>query len=254
MASIVLAKLVKKDIIRSDIFKFSVHAPEIVNTTKPGQFIEIQVSDEVEPFLRRPISVYNVDKENGILEFIFEVRGIGTKILAKKEEGDNIDILGPLGWGSFNYEGYKNIAVLGGGIGIFPLYELCKNAKNDANVHTYLGFRDERAVMLEKEFKQVSSSLTITLDNVDGFAINKLRDDLEAKNIDIIFACGPLGMLKAVQELAKEKNISCQISLEEKMGCGFGVCMGCAVKMVNSSYYKHVCKEGPVFEASEVEI
>ena len=94
---VILARLVKKEAIKSDIFKFSIHVPEIVDITKPGQFIEIQVSDENEPFLRRPISVYNVDREKALLEFIFEVRGKGTKILANKQEGDSLNIIGPLG-------------------------------------------------------------------------------------------------------------------------------------------------------------
>ena len=258
MPEVTLAKLVKKEQLKSDIFKFSINAPEITKITKPGQFVEIKVSDTVDPFLRRPISVYNVDQENGILEFIFRVQGNGTDILSKKEEGDLIDVIGPLGYGTFKYEGYKNIAVLGGGIGVFPLYELAKNAKKGANVNTYLGFRDKDAVVLEEEFKSVSSNLTITTDDgsygINGFAINILKEELEKKNIDCIFACGPLVMLKAVQALAAEKNIDCQISLEEKMGCGFGVCVGCAVKQTGSSYYVHVCKQGPVFNSKDVEI
>ena len=107
---------------------------------------------------------------------------------------------------------------------------------------------------MEEEFRNVSDELVITLDNMGKFAIDVLREDVEKKNIDCIFACGPLVMLKAVKKLAKEKNIPCQISLEEKMGCGFGVCLGCAVKPANGTYYLHVCKEGPVFDASRVEI
>lgn len=256
------AKLVKKEQLKEDIFKFSVKASEIVKEAKPGNFIEIRVSDQTEPFLRRPISIYNLDRDNGILEFIFQVKGKGTEILAKKEEGNLIDIIGPLGYGTFKYEDYTNLAIIGGGIGVFPLYELAKCAKNDGkNITTYLGFRNKDYVVLEDEFKNVSNNLVLTTDDGSyaekGFAINFLEKDIEYGKIDSIYACGPLPMLKAVQKLAIEKDIPCQISLEEKMGCGLGVCLGCAVKTSKSTIeapeYWHVCKAGPVFNAKDVE-
>ena len=259
----VLAKLEKKEKIIKDVYKFSVKANEIVKDSKPGNFIEIRVTDQVEPFLRRPISIYNLDKEKGILEFIFQVKGKGTEILAQKNEGENIDIIGPLGFGTFKLENYTNIAVIGGGIGIFPLYELAKQAKNNLRkVNTYLGFRNKEYVMLEKEFENVTDKLVITTDDGSyknkGFAIDYLKEDMEKEKYDCIYACGPLPMLKAVQKYAIENNIECQLSLEEKMGCGLGVCLGCAVKTARSPKdapeYFHVCKGGPVFNARDVEI
>lgn len=257
------AKLLKKEELISGIFKFSVQADEIVNTAKPGNFIEIKVNDDIEPFLRRPISIYNMDKENGILEFIFQVKGKGTMVLSKRNEGELIDIVGPLGFGTFKYSSYEKLAIIGGGIGVFPLYELakCAYAKNK-NVNAYLGFRNKELVVLENEFKEVSNQLTITTDDGSyaqkGFAIDFLKKDIEDGKIDSIYACGPLPMLRAVRELAIEKNIPCQISLEEKMACGLGVCLGCAVKTASSPKdapeYWHVCKGGPVFQAKEVEI
>lgn len=258
MPKLIQAKLLKKEKLKEDIVKFSMDIGDVAREIKPGQFIEIQVSEETEMFLRRPISVYNVEKEKGILEVIFRTQGKGTLTLAKKEEGEIVDIIGPLGHGTFKYEGYKNIAILGGGIGVFPLYELAKNAKKEATINTYLGFRDSSAVVLEKEFSSVSDSLVVATDDgsygAHGFAINILKEELKSKKIDAIFACGPLVMLRAVKNLAKEEGIACQISLEEKMGCGFGVCLGCAVKPSEGTYYLHVCKQGPVFEADKVEI
>lgn len=263
MPSQVFAKLIKKEKLLDGLYKFSVEAKEIVDIAKPGNFVEIRVNENLDPFLRRPISIYNLDKENRILEFIFQVKGKGTEILSKKAEGDLIDIIGPLGSGTFKFEGKKNIAIIGGGIGIFPLYELAKQAKNSGiNIHTYLGFRNKELVTLEKEFEKVSSKLIITTDDGSykekGFAINFLKDDLNNENFDGIYACGPLPMLKAVKKLAEEKEIPCQISLEEKMGCGLGVCLGCAVKTAASTKenpeYVHVCKAGPVFDSKLVEI
>lgn len=258
----VKAKLIKKEALKKDVFKFSVKAKEIVDISKPGHFIEIRVSDQVEPFLRRPISIYNMDKENGILEFIFQVKGKGTEILSQKQVEDEIDIIGPLGNGQFDYSKYQNLAIIGGGIGVFPLYELAKEAKNDGkNVTTYLGFRNKEFVLLEEEFKNVSDELILATDDgsygKNGFAINYLKEDIEKGKIDSIYACGPLPMLRAVKKLAEETGIPAKVSLEEKMGCGMGVCLGCAVKTASSPKdnpsYVYVCKTGPVFDSNFVD-
>lgn len=258
----ILAQLLKKEEIIKDVYKYSVIADEIVNIAKPGQFIEIRVSDQTEPFLRRPISIYHLDKENGILEFIVQVKGKGTELLSRKEIGDKIDIIGPLGFGSFKFSQYEKIAIIGGGIGIFPLYELAKQAKESGKeVHCYLGFRNKDFVMLEEEFQGVTDKLVITTDDGTysnkGFAIDYLKEDMEAEKFECIFACGPIPMLRAVKEYTDKNNINCQISLEEKMGCGLGVCLGCAVKTAKSPKeapeYFHVCKGGPVFNAKDVE-
>ena len=254
-------KLVKKEKLREDLFKFSVESKEIAENAKPGQFLEIRISDNIDPFLRRPISIYNIDKENKIVEFIFQIRGKGTKILSEKQEGDLIDILGPLGYGTFEIKENKSAMIIGGGIGIFPLYELAKQLKEKENNTTiYLGFRNKDFVCLEEEFKEVSNKLVVTTDDGSygnsGFAIEYMKKDISENKPDMIYACGPLPMLKAVRELSIEENIPCQISLEERMGCGIGACLGCAVKVISgeSQRYGHVCKEGPVFNANEVEI
>lgn len=106
------ARLIKKEKLKPDIFKFSMQAKEITDIAKPGQFVEIRITDTLDPFLRRPISIYNMDKENGILEIIFRIQGKGTEILANKKQDELIDIIGPLGYGTFKFDGYNNIAIL----------------------------------------------------------------------------------------------------------------------------------------------
>lgn len=192
MPEAIKAKLIEKEYLKNDILRFKVEAKNIVQTAKPGNFIEIRVTDTTEPFLRRPISIYNLEKEEGTLEFIFQIKGEGTRLLSKKQEGDLIDIVGPLGMGTFKLNNYQNIAVIGGGIGVFPLYELSKEAdKENRNVNIYLGFRNKENVLLEDEFKNVSKKLVITTDNgtygIKGFAIEELKKDLS--NIDCIYAC-----------------------------------------------------------------
>lgn len=192
MPEAIKAKLIEKEYLKNDILRFKVEANKIVETAKSGNFIEIRVTDTTEPFLRRPISIYNLEKAEGTLEFIFQIKGEGTRLLSKKQEGDLIDIVGPLGMGTFKLNNYKNIAIIGGGIGVFPLYELSKEAnKENRNVNIYLGFRNKENVLLEDKFKNVSQKLVITTDDgtygIKGFAIEELKKDLS--NIDCIYAC-----------------------------------------------------------------
>ncbi len=254
-------ELLRKNELVAGIFKYTVKAPEIANEAKPGQFLEIKVSETGEPYLRRPISIYNINKELGEIEFIFQVKGRGTELLSKIEVGKLIDIMGPLGKGTFKVQEYNNVAIIGGGIGTYPLYELTKELKGKANLNVYLGFRDKSLVTCEKEFEEIGlNKLVVTTDDGSykekGFAIDFMKKDIEEHKVDMIFACGPLPMLKAVRSYAIENNIPCQISLEERMGCGIGACLGCAVKFNSGEdiVYKHVCKDGPVFFAKDVEI
>ena len=252
-------ELLRKNELVAGIFKYTVKAPEIAKEAKPGQFLEIKVSETGEPYLKRPISIFNIDGEN--VEFIFQVKGRGTELLAQVEVGKLIDIMGPLGKGTFKVQEYNNVAIIGGGIGTYPLYELTKELKGKANLNVYLGFRDKSLVTCEKEFEEIGlNKLVITTDDGSykekGFAIDFMKKDIEEHKVDMIFACGPLPMLKAVRNYAIENSIPCQISLEERMGCGIGACLGCAVKVKNGeeTRYGHVCKDGPVFNASDVEI
>ena len=184
MPTNIKAKLINKQELISGIYKFTVKAPEIVSQSKPGHFLEIRVSDDIDPFLRRPISIHNIDNENDILEFIFQEKGKGTKILSRKKIGDFIDIIGPLGYGTFKYSNYEKLGIIGGGIGIFPLYELAKSAKTDGkNINVYLGFRNKDLVVLEKEFKKLSDNIILTTDDGSyankGYAIDFLKEDIE---------------------------------------------------------------------------
>ena len=249
------AKLINKVQIKEDLFKYILQAENIAKNAKPGNFIEIKVADTSTVFLRRPISIFNIDGNN--IEVIFQVKGKGTKCLSEKQVGDEIDILGPLGLGTFEVDNFDKVAIIGGGIGVFPLYELAKQLKGKTKINTYLGFRSKDFVVVEDEFKAVSDKLIITTDDGSygekGFAIDFLKRD---EKPDMIYACGPLPMLKAVKTYADENDIKCQISLEERMGCGIGACLGCAVKVIKNGEerYGHVCKDGPVFYSRDVEI
>lgn len=257
MSVVEQAQIVTKEQLKKDIFKFAIYSEKMSSVALPGQFLEIRVNDDIEPFLRRPISIYNIDKEKNQLEFIFQVKGKGTDILSKRQVGDTISVIGPVGNGSFQFESYQKIAIIGGGIGIFPLYELAKQASKTADVTTYLGFRSKDFVVLEDEFSKVSNQLVITTDDGSyqekGFAIDFLKADCQTEKPDCIFACGPLPMLRAVRDFAIANHIPAQVSMEERMGCGVGVCLGCAVKNKHTEGNKHVCKDGPVFDVNDIE-
>ncbi len=259
MAKKVIAELVSKEMLVEGIYKFAIKANEIASVAKAGQFLEIKVSDTTEPFLRRPISIFNIDGEN--VEFIFQVKGRGTELLSNKKVGDKIDVLGPLGKGNFTVKEYSNVAIIGGGIGTYPLYELAKELSDKSKVNMYLGFRDKSLVTCEKDFEALGlNKLVVTTDDGSykekGYAIDFMKKDIEEHKVDKIFACGPLPMLRAVKQYAVENDIPCEVSLEERMGCGIGACLGCAIQIGTgeNSRYGHVCKDGPVFNAKDVEI
>jgi dihydroorotate dehydrogenase electron transfer subunit len=224
-----------------------VHLPEIAKSALPGQFVNILVPGF---FLRRPISICETEGEQ--LRLVFEVRGQGTAALAEVRAGENIDILGALGKCGFGTDKYSSAILVGGGIGTPPL-KFCKNSlKKTAAV---LGFRDKAHVIMENEFDNVT---VCTDDGSYGYHGNvtvPLENLLKTGGYDVIMACGPKPMLKAVTELSKIYNIPCEASLEERMACGVGACLGCACKTVKDGkeQYTHVCKDGPVFSGEAVD-
>lgn len=231
------------------IFTLTIDAGELARQARPGQFIHIKCGDELQ--LRRPISI--CDKSEDFLKVVFKVAGEGTDWLSQKKSG-TLNVLGPLGNG-FDVSG-RNILVVGGGIGVPPLLLAAKSAVG--MVSGILGFADMDQVILEKEFRHVCEKVYITTDDGSykdkGFVTSPLKKCLESGAFDTVLACGPRAMLKAVSGLASDYNVSCQVSMEERMGCGVGACLVCACKKRENGaeYYAHVCKDGPVFNAEEV--
>ena len=217
----------------------------LAKEAQPGQFVHINIGSD-KHILRRPISICDVYDD--ITRIVFEIKGDGTEILSKKNVGETIDLLGPLGTG-FTVKKDAKAVVLGGGLGSFPLLYL---AKNLTNPKVFLGFRDKEMVCMEEDFSACGETVIAT-DNgtygYNGFAINAAKEALE--DCDIIYACGPTPMLKAVKQIAQEKGIKAEISMEQRMGCGIGACLVCVCK--TKSGYDKVCQKGPVFDASEVE-
>ena len=249
-----LYPIVGKKSIAKGMYDFTIYCPEIVNQAKAGQFVNILVDGHT---LRRPISICGIDKEKGNLRIVFEVRGSGTEEMAKLNVGGMMDVMGPLGSHGFDLlDKSKKAIAIGGGIGTPPMLEVCKHYGENAKA--ILGFRSADACILEKDFADTGAKVLLTTDDGTkvrkGFVTDVLLEELEKETPDIIYACGPMPMLKALSKIADEKGIRCQVSLEERMGCGIGACLVCAckIKVGDGETYKHVCKDGPVFESKEV--
>lgn len=223
----------------------------------PGQFICLYPKDK-STLLPRPISICEADKENGRLRIVYRVAGKGTAEFSTCKAGDSIEILGTLGNGFPVEEAAgKKVFLMGGGIGIPPMLELSK--KMQAQKQIVAGYRDKETFLKE----DLEKNGTVYIATEDGSVGTKgnVMDAIRENGLqaDMIFACGPLPMLRAIKTYAEEKGIPAYISLEEHMACGVGACLGCVVKTKEKDNHSHVnnariCTDGPVFEAGEVEI
>lgn len=245
-----LCELVKKQKLTQTVYDFTVECPEMAKQAKAGQFLHILCGGDA--YLRRPISICEV-KDERFLRFIFEIRGEGTTNLANRVCGDKLDILGPLGNGfTIDPGDQETIVLVGGGIGVFPLLELAKQMQGKATV--LLGFRNKDAVVMTEEFEAVSENVCLATDDGScghhGLVTDILKNILSSQTVSRIYTCGPMPMMKQVAEIAKENNIPVQVSLEERMGCGVGACVTCTCTV--AGIRKRVCKDGPVFDGTEV--
>lgn len=209
-----------------------------------------------EKTLRRPISICEISSEEGALKIVFEIRGEGTAWLAEQNVGDCLDILAPLGNGFPVPCENAEILLVGGGIGVPPLLQVCSYKNIKANA--VLGFRNRQSIILKEEFEACCNNVFITTDDGSyghcGYVTDKMPELLRLKKYSAIFTCGPTIMMKGVAKIAEEFGVECYASLEERMGCGIGACLVCACKVKKDSTEQilHVCKNGPVFNAKEV--
>jgi len=232
------------------IFSVTVMSCGLASNARAGQFLHIKCGDE--RVLRRPFGISGVHGE--AVCFAFEVKGGGTRWLSGVKPGQSLDILGPLGNG-FRFPDGKLI-VVGGGMGCPPMLFAAASAK--AGATAILGFREKGRVILTNEFESVCDTVHITTDDgsvgLHGQVTAPLEELLSAGGFGAVAACGQLAMQRAVAGICERYNIPCQVSLEERMGCGVGACLVCACATVSGgvSHMSRVCKDGPVFDAREV--
>ena len=249
--------IVSQEKLASDVFSMWIQTKDIAKNARAGQFISVYSKDGSR-LLPRPISICEVEGDR--LRIVYRTVGKGTKEFSGYGAGDTLDVMGPLGNGYTKLN--KKAILMGGGIGIPPMLELARELKNggydvsDADI--VLGYRDE--LFLNEELAQYGRVTIATEDGSAGIKGNVL-DAIKAEGIkgDVIYACGPTPMLRAIKAYAKENGIECYLSLEEKMACGIGACLACVCKSKEIDDHSHVhnkrvCKEGPVFNAEDVEL
>ncbi len=232
-----------------DYFITTVRCAQLCSEAKQGQFLHVLCGEKT---LRRPISIHNVEGDE--ITFIYEVKGDGTRWLSERKVGDTLDILGPLGHGFPEISG--KVLVVGGGIGVPPMYYTAKCADSADAV---LGFRSKDKALLVDNFEEICGNVTVMSDDgtlgKKGFVAQGVAEMLQCHDYAAVFACGPKIMLKTTYDACLKKGVPCYVSMEERMGCGIGACLVCAVKLRDENgeeYMGHVCKNGPVFKGEEV--
>ncbi len=253
------AVVISQEMLADGIFSMWLRT-EAAETAVPGQFISMYTNDGTK-LLPRPISICEIDKAEGALRVVYRVIGenTGTKQFSEAKAGDVIPVIGPLGNGFplGKAEG-KKAFLMGGGIGVPPILELAKQLQN-CEKQIVMGYRDANTFLKE----QFEANGTVYVSTEDGSVGTKgnVMDAIRENGLtaDIIYACGPTPMLRAIKNFAEENGIECYISLEERMACGIGACLACVCKSKEKDHHtnvnnKRICKDGPVFLSTEVEI
>jgi dihydroorotate dehydrogenase electron transfer subunit len=241
--------VVKNEIITPTLYILRLQYPETLPEIKPGQFVEILVEGERDVFLRRPISIHDVDKENNQIALLVQIVGKGTTQLSMLKEGDKLNLIFPLGNG-FTIIG-KKVLLVGGGCGAAPLLYLLRVLKQK-NIQSdiLIGCKDLSYLFSKKEYQELSTLHVTTEDGSCGEKGFVTDHPILKEDFDTIYCCGPTPMMKAISQYAKERNIPCFVSLEQKMACGIGVCLCCVVDTKYGN--KRTCVTGPVFSTSEL--
>ena len=244
------------------IFLMGLKSPQMASESMPGQFVMVRVSEGIDPLLRRPFSICDLSDKDTIC-ILYKTVGHGTEILTGKKEGERLSVMGPLGRGFNLPDDNLNAVLVAGGIGVAPLYFLARSIKQNP-MEFMAGFGSIKEIIPHEHITDQSLNISIATDDgsqgysgmvtglLDGYLEKKIKDNKKL----IIYACGPLPMLKKISSIASDRNIPCQVSLESLMACGLGACQGCAVRMFspdNQISYGHVCKDGPVFPSQAVD-
>ncbi|MFP7332574.1 dihydroorotate dehydrogenase electron transfer subunit [Shouchella clausii] len=248
--------IVKQTEIARDSYELVLEGELVKHMSQPGQFLHVRVDESEDLLLRRPISIANIDPEKEQVTMIYRAGGAGTKRLAVQGVGTEVDVLGPLGQG-FPLEEAKRgekVLLVGGGIGVPPLYYLGRRlVENGVRVTSVLGFASQADVFYEQLFKQLGDVFIATADGSYG-ARGFVTDVISQQSIDfdVLYSCGPTPMLKALTDRYRERRAF--ISLEERMGCGVGACFACVCHVENGQAheYRKICTDGPVFPVGEV--
>jgi dihydroorotate dehydrogenase electron transfer subunit len=234
----------------------------VAQKARPGQFVMIRIPGASSPLLRRPFSIHRkwTRKNQSGFSLLYKVVGECTTNLSEMKEGQNLEVLGPLGNHFALLPKMKSLWLTAGGVGVAPLVfwadELREKGVDLSGSRVYLGGASKEDLLCADLFLAAGLDLVLATENgtrgIHGLVTKPMEKDLAEKAPDAIFACGPPGMLRAVAKLAQNAGTPCQVSIETLMACGMGACLGCAVESKNKTGYRHACKDGPVFEADSI--
>ncbi|MFC1517490.1 dihydroorotate dehydrogenase electron transfer subunit [Candidatus Margulisiibacteriota bacterium] len=223
----------------------------------PGQFFNIRIKDGLDPYLRRPISVHDLDSKTKTVSLLYKVVGHGTEVLSGKKKGSQLKVLGPLG-NSFDAKGLTSkskIAIVGGGVGIAPFLYLVKELKKKGiKIYAFLGFRNKKEIYIDPELKKACQEVFIATDDGSaghcGAVTSCFAEELNKIDLKRVFVCGPDPMLKIMHAICRKAEVPAEYSLESIMGCGIGACLCCVCDTIKG--YKKVCSDGPIFKDEEL--
>ena len=244
------ATVVKNEKIAQNVYEITFLLDEDI-TVRAGQFGNISVGGT--HLLRRPIAICKTEGRE--VTFCYQIKGEGTKKLKDMGAGTRLNVLMPLGNGFFVEETEKKVALVGGGVGVFPLISVLREYQGKKEISAYIGYRNKGAVCGVEEFEKANKFVAVTDDGSYGEQMNAVQAfaaDLEKGNRpDVVLACGPTPMLRALKTLVEKENLQCYVSLEERMGCGIGACLVCVCDLTNGTHAR-VCKDGPVFNVKSI--
>jgi dihydroorotate dehydrogenase electron transfer subunit len=266
--AMITGKIIENRRVAPGHFHMTVQLPNSFPAPSPGQFVMVRTAEQEEPFLARPFSVYGFQRqgEQNAIDLLYRINGRGTSLFSRMSPGAKLSVLGPLGRSFLLPEGMKKVILVAGGVGVAPLvFLLCTgllppDARRSRELTFYLGARTEE---LLTGLERVNGLCDLKICTDDGSrehcgpVTDLLRRDIGEYNPEetVIYACGPTAMIRAMGRLLHGSQIRCQVSLEERMACGLGACLGCAVAVRNETGerdYRRVCRDGPVFDLREI--
>ncbi len=258
-------RLVKQSLLRPGVYRMSLEYPFPDKPVVPGQFFMVRVGEELDPLLRRPLSIHEIDSTGAppLLKFLYQVVGRGTTILSRLGPGGKVDILGPLGRGFCLIPEPEEALLIAGGMGVAPFLGLAQMRRRDhpaCRIWAFIGGKSAAEVYTGEDLSRLGVRVqSVTEDGslgIRGLVTEALESHLSGTTAGKrqIFACGPFGMMRRTAQLAEQYRIPCQVSLDKAMACGVGACRGCVVPVKDSVVpegyrYKTVCRDGPVFDA-----